>query len=97
ESLRMIVFDRVPWPRGTILQKARKKVMGGSDFDDRLTRLKLKQAYGRLVRSSTDHGVFVMLDNATPSRLLTAFPEGVVVERLGIAEVIKRSKEFLQQ
>ncbi|MDD3019600.1 MAG: ATP-dependent DNA helicase [Alphaproteobacteria bacterium] len=95
ESLRMIVFDRVPWPRGTILQKARKKQMGGSDFDDRLTRLKLKQAYGRLVRSSTDHGVFVMLDNATPSRLLTAFPEGVVVERLGIAEVIEKSREFL--
>ncbi|HOO51245.1 MAG TPA: helicase C-terminal domain-containing protein, partial [Alphaproteobacteria bacterium] len=96
ESLRMIVFDRVPWPRATILQKERKKQMGGSDFDDRLTRLKLKQAYGRLVRTASDRGVFVMLDNATPSRLLSAFPEGVTVERLGIAEVIEKSKEFLR-
>ena len=34
--LRMIGLT-APWLRGTILQKARKKVMGGSDFDDRLT------------------------------------------------------------
>lgn len=96
ESLRMIVFDRVPWPRATILQKERKKQMGGSDFDDRLTRLKLKQAYGRLVRSAQDRGIFVMLDAATPSRLLSAFPDGVTIERLGIAEVIEKSKEFLK-
>ncbi|HNQ92561.1 MAG TPA: ATP-dependent DNA helicase [Alphaproteobacteria bacterium] len=96
ESLRMIVFDRVPWPRATILQKERKKLMGGSDFDDRLTRLKLKQAYGRLIRTATDRGVFVMLDNACPSRLLTAFPEGVTIERLGIAEVIEKSSTFLK-
>lgn len=96
DSLRMIVFDRVPWPRATILQKERRKQFGGKDFDERQTRLKLKQAYGRLVRTTSDRGVFVMLDNATPSRLLTAFPEGVTVERLGIAEVIERSKEFLK-
>lgn len=97
ESLRMIVFDRVPWPRRTILQKERRKAMGNGDFDDRQTRLKLKQAYGRLVRTATDRGVFVMLDNATPTRLLDAFPEGVKVERMGIADIIKKSSEFLKQ
>lgn len=96
ESLRMIVFDRVPWPRATILQKERRKHFGGKDFDERQTRLKLKQAYGRLIRTATDKGVFVMLDSATPSRLLTAFPEGVTVERVGIAEVIQKSREFLK-
>jgi ATP-dependent DNA helicase DinG len=30
-----------------------------------------------------------------PSRLLTAFPEGVTVERLGLAEVVRRTAEFL--
>ena len=95
ESLRLIAFDRVPWPRATLLHKARKKEFGGSDYDDRLTRLKLKQAYGRLVRTATDHGVFVMLDSAMPSRLMDAFPEGVKIERLGIAEAIAKTKEFL--
>lgn len=96
ESLRLIAFDRVPWPRATILHRDRKKHFGGKDYDERLTRLKLKQAYGRLVRTATDRGVFVMLDSAMPSRLLNAFPEGVVVERLGIAEVIEKAREFLK-
>lgn len=97
ESLRLIAFDRVPWPRATILQRERKKNFGGSAYDERLTRLKLKQAYGRLVRTATDRGVFVMLDSAMPSRLLNAFPEGVIVERVGIAEAIQKSREFLKQ
>lgn len=95
DSLRLIAFDRVPWPRATILQRERKKQFGGALYDDRLTRLKIKQAYGRLIRTATDRGVFVMLDNAMPSRLLNAFPDGVIIERLGIAEVIQKSKEFL--
>ena len=41
-----------------------------------LTRLKLKQAYGRLIRRAGDTGVFVLLDKAMPSRLFGAFPEG---------------------
>ncbi len=96
ESLRLIAFDRVPWPRATILQRERKKQFGGNVYDDRLTRLKLKQAYGRLIRTATDKGVFIMLDNAMPSRLLNAFPEGVIVERVGIAEAIQKSREFLK-
>ena len=95
ESLRLIAFDRVPWPRATLLHKARKKALGGSAFDDRLTRLKLKQAYGRLIRKATDKGVFVMLDSALPSRLHSAFPEGVKIEKLGLAEVIEKTREFL--
>lgn len=95
DSLRLLAFDRVPWPRATILHRERKKQFGGSAYDERLTRLKLKQAYGRLVRTATDRGVFIMLDSAMPTRLLNAFPEGVQVERLGIAEAIKKSKEFL--
>ena len=32
EPLRLIVFDRVPWPRQTISHKARKIAMGGSEL-----------------------------------------------------------------
>ena len=94
-ALRLIVFDRVPWPRPDLLHKARKATFGGAAYDDQLTRLKLKQAFGRLVRRADDHGVFVLLDKAMPSRLLTAFPEGVTVERLGLAEVVRRTAAFL--
>ncbi len=94
-SLRLIVFDRVPWPRSDILHKARKKRFGGARYDDMLTRLKLKQAYGRLVRRADDRGVFVMLDSALPSRLLGAFPAGAPIERLGLADAIANVRQFL--
>jgi ATP-dependent DNA helicase DinG len=94
-SLRLVVFDRVPWPRPTILHRARKKAFGGAAYDDRLTRLKLKQAYGRLVRRADDTGVFVILDSRTPTRLLGAFPEGVEVNRVGLAEAVAETKAFL--
>jgi ATP-dependent DNA helicase DinG len=61
-----------------------------------LTRLRLKQAFGRLVRRATDSGVFVLLDPAFPSRLHGAFPEGVVPERVGLKEAIERTADFLK-
>ncbi|RED54349.1 ATP-dependent DNA helicase [Aestuariispira insulae] len=94
ESLRMIVFDRVPWPRPTILHKARRDQFGKRFFDDSLTRLKLKQAFGRLVRRKDDRGVFVMLDSMMPSRLSGAFPEGVKVQRIGLAEAVAEVRAF---
>ena len=95
QSLRLIVFDRVPWPRPDILHKARKRCFGGARYDDMLTRLKLKQAYGRLVRRADDRGVFVMLDSALPSRLLGAFPPEAPVARVGLAEAIAETRQFL--
>lgn len=94
-ALRLIIFDRVPWPRPTILHKARRGAFGQKQYDDRLTRMKLKQAYGRLIRRADDKGVFVMLDSGMPSRLNGAFPEGVEIERVGLAEAIEKTKAFL--
>lgn len=96
-SLRLIVFDRVPWPRPDILHKARRKKFGERTYDETLTRLKLKQAYGRLIRKKTDRGVFVMLDKATPSRLLEAFPREVQVCRLGLKNAIVEIRGFLTE
>lgn len=97
ESLRLIVFDRVPWPRPTLLHRARRAAFGGRVYDEMLTRLKLAQAYGRLVRRAGDRGVFVMLDGQTPSRLLEALPEGVEVERVGLADAVKSICEFFPE
>lgn len=95
DSLRLMVFDRVPWPRPTILHRERRKVFGGKDYDDNLTRLKLKQAYGRLIRSEHDKGVFVMLDSGFPTRLCNAFPDGVDIQRIGLKDAVAQIKEFL--
>jgi ATP-dependent DNA helicase DinG len=96
-SLRLVVFDRVPWPRPDILHRARKKEFGRAAYDDMLTRLKLKQAYGRLMRKADDAGVFVILDSRLPTRLTTAFPQDVAIERIGLAEAVRETGEFLTQ
>jgi ATP-dependent DNA helicase DinG len=101
-SLRLIVFDRVPWPRPDILHRARKEAWkkagaGANAYDDMLARLRLKQAYGRLIRRADDRGVFVMLDSRLPSRLLGAFPPGVSIERIGLAEAIEKVRGFVGQ
>jgi len=93
-SLRLVVFDKVPWPKPTILHKARRARFG-KGYDDLLTRLRLKQAFGRLIRGATDRGCFVILQAATPSRLLRAFPPEAPVERCGLAEAVRKIREFL--
>jgi len=94
-SLRLIVFDRVPWPRPDLLHRARRAGAEARGYDDMLTRLKLRQAFGRLVRRADDKGVFVLLDSGLPSRLASAFPDGIEPRRVGLAEAITEIKEFL--
>ncbi len=95
QSLRLIVFDRVPWPRPDILHKARRAAFGGRAYDEMLTRARLKQAFGRLIRRDSDKGCFVMLDRSMPSRFFTAFPEGVPISRVGLAEAVAAVRNFV--
>ncbi|MBV8915641.1 MAG: ATP-dependent DNA helicase, partial [Acetobacteraceae bacterium] len=97
-ALRLVVFEKVPWPRPDILHRERRVHMSGGEpkaYDDRIARLRLRQAFGRLIRRATDRGVFVLLDRKTPSRLLSAFPPGVTVRRTGLAEAVKQTRAFL--
>jgi ATP-dependent DNA helicase DinG len=95
-SLRLVVLDRVPWPRPTLLHRARRDAFGVRAYDDRLTRLKLKQAYGRLIRQADDRGAFVVLDRAMPSRLASAFPPGVTVARVGLGQAVAIVTDMLR-
>ncbi len=97
-ALRLVVFEKVPWPRPDILHRERRVHLSGGDpkaYDDRIARLRLRQAFGRLIRRGTDRGVFVLLDRRTPSRLLSAFPAGVAVRRLGLAQTVAEVRGFL--
>jgi ATP-dependent DNA helicase DinG len=96
--LRLVVFEKVPWPRPDILHRERRVHLSNGDpkaYDDRIARLRLRQAFGRLIRRATDCGVFVLLDRQTPTRLLSAFPPGVVVQRVGLAQAVTETRAFL--
>ena len=95
ESLRLVVMERVPWPRPTVLHAARRMAGGGSAYDDRVVRARLAQAFGRLIRRQGDCGLFVILSAAMPSRLLKAFPPGVPVSRVPLDVAIARVEGFL--
>lgn len=94
-SLRLLVFDRVPWPRPDILHKARRARFGGKGYDDAVARGRIAQAFGRLIRRADDKGCFVMLDAQAPSRLFSALPEGVELQRVSLVEAIEMVEAFL--
>ncbi len=94
-SLRLVIMEQVPWPRPDILHRARRLAYGGSDYDDRIIRARLAQAFGRLIRSASDSGRFVLLSAATPSRLLTAFPEGTNIRRVKLDEAVEAVRSGL--
>ncbi len=97
-ALRLLVFDRVPWPRRTILHRERRLHLSEGapqGFDDTHARHKLRQAFGRLIRRADDKGVFVLLDRACPSRVLAGLPEGVTPRRVTLAEAVAQTRELL--
>lgn len=87
-SLRLVVMEQVPWPRPDILHRARRLANGGSEYDDRIIRARMAQAFGRLIRTQGDKGHFVLLSSAVPSRLLTAFPPGTPIRRVTLDEAV---------
>lgn len=94
-SLRLVVMESVPWPRPTILHRARRAAAaqqpgGAQRYDDRIIRARLAQAFGRLIRTRDDAGHFVVLSPAFPTRLLAAFPPGTPVMRVTLDEALQR-------
>ncbi len=94
DSLRLVVMEGVPWSKPTVLHAARRLAGGGSAYDDRIVRARLAQAFGRLIRRADDHGMFVLLSAAMPSRLLSAFPPGVKIERVTLDEAVMRASRL---
>jgi ATP-dependent DNA helicase DinG len=94
DSLRLIVLDRVPWGTPTILERARAEAFVGNAYKDMVVRLRLRQAFGRLIRQQSDRGVFVILDPRLATRFTTAFPPGVKLDRLGLVDAIEQVAQF---
>ena len=98
-ALRLVVFERVPWPRPDILHRERRMHLSGGDpkgYDDRMARLRLRQAFGRLIRRATDRGVFVLLDRQTPIAAAVGVSRRRGVRRVGLAEAVAETAAFLR-
>ena len=94
DSLRLIVLDRVPWGTPTILERARAEAFGGNAYKDMVVRLRLRQAFGRLIRREGDRGCFVILDPRLATRFTTAFPAGIQIDRVGLVDAIEIVRKF---
>ncbi|MCR4817673.1 MAG: ATP-dependent DNA helicase [Fretibacterium sp.] len=93
EGLTQVIIDRIPFPHPSDpLVRARDVLEGGKGFV-RVTlptaRMFLRQAVGRLIRSSSDHGRVVLLDGRAVEKknwgILSAFPP-CRVRRLTVRE-----------
>lgn len=94
-SLRLVVFDRVPWPRPDILHKARARQLGIPKYNDVIVRLRLAQAFGRLIRRADDKGCFVILGAPTPTRSLAGLPPGAAIERVTLSDACDAVAAFV--
>lgn len=93
-SLRLVAMEGVPWPKPSVLHAARRLSGGGSAHDDRIVRARLAQGFGRLIRRADDRGAFVLLSSAMPSRLLDAFPPGLMIERVTLDGAVAAAAEL---
>ncbi|MCP4354693.1 MAG: ATP-dependent DNA helicase [Proteobacteria bacterium] len=87
QSLSLVVCDKLPRPVPSILMKAREKEFGRK-YRNLLTRMSLKQAFGRLIRTMDDTGTFVLLDPRINRSEIKAFPPEIEVEKVTLAEAI---------
>ena len=100
ESLRLVVMERVPWPRPTVLHAARRLADGGSAYDDRVVRARLAQAFGRLIRRAGRQGAVrdpVERDAVAAADRVSARGDGVAAAarrgaQAGAAKLIRRGR-----
>ena len=98
-ALRLVVFERVPWP-------GRISCIGSGGYISRAgTRLGMTIGSRGAAASGIwapdpcgrGPGVFVLLDRRMPGRLLSAFPRGVVPQRVGLAEAVAGTAAYLKE
>ena len=92
-SLRLVIFEKIPWLKTDILLKARVNKFG-KQYAEEEVRLKLRQSFGRLIRSNEDKGIFIILDKALPSKFINAFPTGIVIKNIPLELAISKVQQF---
>lgn len=96
ENLRLVVIDKLPFSARTPVQTAREAALGQRAFVELAVpeaTLRLKQGFGRLIRSQSDYGVVAIFDPrlwTAPygARILAALPLAQVTDRLADVQAL---------
>jgi ATP-dependent DNA helicase DinG len=76
------------------LERARKEMFGGNAYGDMVIRLRLRQAFGRLIRGGMTPAPSSSI-RAFATRFTTAFLPGMAIARVGLVEAIRGEEEEL--
>jgi len=109
DSLHLVIVTRLPFDfRNRPLVQARYRQLRNQNKNpfavDALPRatMRLKQSYGRLLRSETDKGIFILLDDRIKDSpysdyLKKAFPKEMSLEILKMAEIEEICSNFFKK
>ena len=81
DALRLVAMDKIPYAVPTPVEKARQELIGKQAFQELVLPeaiVKVRQGFGRLIRTMDDWGVCAILDR----RAWTSAPGGQVLESL---------------
>ncbi len=92
DALRLVVIDKLPFAQPGPVEQARQEAWGRRAFIDLVVpeaTLRLKQGFGRLIRTSSDRGVVAILDprlweKPYGRRIAAALPDARVVSSLEV-------------
>ncbi|MFW5962525.1 MAG: ATP-dependent DNA helicase [bacterium] len=106
EDLSCVIIDKIPFsvPTDPII-KARQEKMGRQFFSNYILPeaiIKLKQGFGRLIRSKEDHGAVVFLDGRVATEnygkeIISSLPEARYTRNVQeVIEVINKQKKVIE-
>ncbi len=104
EALTTLVIHKLPFdmPNDPV-HKARAQLFQNGFYEYTVPRaiLKFRQGFGRLIRSTTDYGSMIVLDERVFSKdygrlFLDALPENITLEKIPLAEIPAKAKEWLE-
>ncbi len=104
DALTTLVIHKLPFdvPSDPIF-KARSEMFNNSFMEYSVPRaiLRFKQGFGRLIRSKSDFGALIVLDNRVLTKeygkmFLQALPQGVLIDRMELEEVPEKVREWLE-
>ena len=103
DALTSVVIHKLPFdvPSNPIY-KVRQEMFTNGFFEYTIPRsiLRFRQGFGRLIRSTKDYGVMVVLDNRVLTKeygkmFLKALPENITIEKMPLAEIPGKVEEWL--
>lgn len=105
DALRLVAIDKIPFEAPGPVEKARQEAAGPRAFFELAVpeaTLRLKQGFGRLIRSQSDRGVVALLDPRLWSerygvQIVEALPDATVVMEIDAVRAFYGRQEYKAQ